>query len=358
MDGTLSKNKIYEDIKYCIREAGLPVFIDPCLCDGNPNKFKSIMKIDDVDIHLQGSYDTAHHFAKVKFSCDDPINSKELDRAWQIINSMNSQLPLYHYSICPCCNGVVLQAGLHAQESGEFKQKFKNVISSLLNEIDIVYPLLIKTIRSGGNFITLTDELKNKYDGSITDINGHAEDGRKSRKMNILLKNIGQVIKKAGLIPNTEQIRNNKFIIDIDFVKNDNFKSRLGIFINDRGYIVISMSPPENIPTEKIDVVKDVINRLNNIFVAEHLWLDCKTNDIIAMKGITLPKMILDKDEFEDAIYHLISHGMLMIKTVLEQTISDQEPEKVVNRMIGMNRDQKHDSEERNNPTLIKEKEN
>ena len=48
---------IFEDMKECVRRAGLPVFLDPCLCDGNQNKFTSKIGQGSSTVHFRGSYD-------------------------------------------------------------------------------------------------------------------------------------------------------------------------------------------------------------------------------------------------------------------------------------------------------------
>lgn len=352
----LNVNNIFKDMKECVRETGLPVFLDPCLCDGNPNKFKSRLKNDDLDIHLDGSYDPFYRFAKVRFCFDDPIDLKDLNAARLMINSMNAHWPFHHYSLCPHCNSIEAQFGLYAPATGSFKRKFEIVFNCLLTEIKNIYPLMTKTIRSGGGYNALQEKVKNNNLYPTTGNNTPTEDTMDKRKMNKLLKNMEQMLKKLGFLSREDHIGNKGFAIDIQSPQNDDFKTRLGIGINDGGHIVLGMSPLEKIPAEKIASVMDVINRLNNIFVAEHLWLDCETNDIIVTKGIILPKMVLDRNEFEDAINGLVSRGMLMLKTPLESIVSDQEPEALINRMIEMRVDHSHDCKERSNSTLTRER--
>jgi len=352
----LNVNNIFKNMKECVREAGLPVFLDPCLCDGNPNKFKSRIKNDDLDIHLDGSYDPFYRFAKVRFCFDDSIDLKDLNAARLMLNSMNTYRPFHHYSLCPHCDSIEAQFGLYAPATGSFKRKFEIIFSDLLFEIENVYPLMIKTIRSGGDYNALKEEVNNNNVYPKTENNSPAEDKTKNRQLNKLLKNMEQILKKLGLLSREDHIRDKGFAIDIQSPQNDDFKSRLGIIINESGHIVISISPPEKVPAEKIASVMDVINRLNNIFAAEHLWLDCRTNDIIAMKGIVLPKMVLDRNEFEDAINGLVSRGMLMLKTALESIVADQEPEALVNRMIEMHVDHSHDCKENDNSSLTQER--
>ena len=165
MKSFLSDDDFFKDMMDCVLNAGLPVFKDPCVCDGNSNKFKSIFKIDHVDVHVDGSYDTSNRFARTRFTFDDPIDSKNMDTARQIINSLNATRPFYHYSLCPCCNSIEVRFGINASAAATFKRKFEVVFCSLLTEIKEIYPLMIKTIKGCGDFNSLTEEMKNKHAG-------------------------------------------------------------------------------------------------------------------------------------------------------------------------------------------------
>ena len=157
----------------------------------------------------------------------------------------------------------------------------------------------------------------------------------KKKRSDKILEEIHQVLKKLGLPCCQEHMQGKMFGMGVIFRNLDDFKVSIGIIIDDEnGHITLSMSPPDKIPEEKIPVVMNVINRINNTSIAEHIWMDCETNDVIVMKGIFLVGKTLDKEEFEATVNGLLSSGVVTLKTVLEQAASDEKPEVLVKRML------------------------
>lgn len=349
----LNEDHIFSKMKECFQEAGLPVFMDPCLCDNNPNKLRSLIIKGDLSIHIDGSYDTVNQFMKVRFCFVDPIDLKDLAAARLMINSMNAHLPLYHYSLCSDCNSLEIKCGFFAPATKLSKKKFKIILSDILAEIYVVYPLMIQTIRSGGNFSDLQDALKNRNGSSAEKNNGSGDDVLNRKKLTKTLKVIEQVLKKKGMLSQEVHLKDNRFSIPgIAHDKNEETKALFGVSVNNRGYIVLSMSPSEKVPDEKMISVMDLINRLNGVLAAEHLWIDRKTNDIVVMKGIVLADKVLDRSEFEGAVQTLLIHGTVMIETVLEHIASGQQPQTMVDHLFAFHSDDSHNCKKTSSPDL------
>lgn len=341
----LNEDRNFKAMRECFQEAGLPVFKDPCLCDNNPNKLKSILIKGTLSIYIDGSYDPVHHFAKIKFCLNDPIDSKDFDAARMMINSMNIYLPFYHYSLCSCCSNIEISSGLYSPVPKLFKRRFKIIMTGILNEINDVYPSMIQAIRSGINYDALKQELTNKKDNLSADEDTSADDAMAGKTLDKVLKTMEQVLKKMKLLADENHIETTEFAIRMILPEHDNFEACLGFFVK-RGYLVLSMSPPAKIPDDKIISVMDLVNRLNNVSVIEYLWLDYEKNDIIIIKSILLPKTILNKDEFEWAIHSLVGQGVSMIGAVLEHAASNQTPEASFNCWMSKHLDHNHNFQE------------
>ncbi len=323
----LNEDDNFKAMRECFQDAGLPVFKDPCLCDNNPNKLKSMLIRGALSIYIDGSYDPVNLFAKVKFCLNDPIDSKDFDATRIMINSMNAGTPFYHYSLCPCCNNLEISSGLYNPMPKLFKRRFKIILLLILDEINHVYPSMIQAIRSGRDCEALIQELASK-DGSLsTEENSSINDVTADKKLNKVLKTMEQVLMKMKLLTEGRHINTIPFTTNIILPEHDDFKATLAFFAR-RKNLVLSMSPPIKIPDDKIISVMDLINRFNNIIMIEHLWLSSEpNNNIIIMKSIILPKMVLNKDEFEWAIHSLVGQGVSMIGAVLEHIASNQTPE-------------------------------
>lgn len=338
----LNEDKNFKNMTECLQEAGLPVFMDPCICRNNPNILKSILIIDDLSIYIDGEYDPVNHFAKIKFCLNDPIASKDFDATRIMLNSMNADTPFYHYSLCSCCNNIEISSGLYNPMSKLFKRRFEIILSLILDEIKNIYPSMIQAIRSGKDYNALMHELTSKKGGLSTEEDSSIADMTVGKKFNKVLKTMEQVLKKKNLLAKEKHISTVPFATSIILPEHDDFTATLGFFVRGKN-LVLSMSPPITIPDDKITYVMDLINRLNNITMIEHLWLAPETgNNIIIMKGIIMPKLVLNKDEFEWAIHSLVGQGLTMIGTVLEVVVSNQTPEASFNSWMSKHFNKDH----------------
>ena len=143
---------IFEEMKDCVRKAGLPVFYMPCACEANPYGFSSKVVNESKSVALWAQYDVSYRFATFRFEFEEKLQSKNLGAARNLINEVCSYLVTYHYSFCPDCGVIELRAGLYVPKKGFPKDKCKRLLKDLLGEIKDIYPKMITVIKANGTF--------------------------------------------------------------------------------------------------------------------------------------------------------------------------------------------------------------
>jgi hypothetical protein len=151
---TIDQNdqQIFEDMKECVRRAGLPVFLMPCTCEAHPYGFASRIGNDSEAVELWAQYDAFHRFATFRFEFKDKLQSQNTGAARYLINEVSSCLATYHYFFCPDCGVIELRAGLYVPKKGFPKDKCKRLLGDLLGEIKDIYPKMITVIKDNGAF--------------------------------------------------------------------------------------------------------------------------------------------------------------------------------------------------------------
>jgi hypothetical protein len=143
---------IFEDMKKCVRKAGLPVFSMPCACGAHPYGFSSRIGSGQDGANVWAEYDAPFQYATFRITFAEKLQAQDTGAMQNLLNELNSRLVTYHYFICPDCGGVELKAALYVPKKGFPKEKCSRLLEDLLYEIKDTYPAMIRVTKDNGTF--------------------------------------------------------------------------------------------------------------------------------------------------------------------------------------------------------------
>lgn len=143
--------QIVAKAKQCLLEAGMPVFESRFDRGDCPNLFLSRHHTDTGDYLFYMRYDEGLRI--LIFSCVLPRISEEYrEQVRDILTRSNESRAYYYFAPCLGCREMELRGTLYVPRSGLPERKLARVLGCIMEEMDIVHPLMIKTVEAGGKY--------------------------------------------------------------------------------------------------------------------------------------------------------------------------------------------------------------
>jgi hypothetical protein len=331
-----NSKQIVRDVKECFRSFHLPI------CKFGSNKELLIRNEAIFASEIHNDHTVADvivfHRKKTGFVMFDVLfNSNEVSPEKMaeircLLDLLNRDRSIFHYSISQYCNCVSLRA--HLFLSGERLPigKCKRLIHCILEDAYNCFPL-ISAVINGGNY-------KDRYDRFM---DHHKE--TKHMKSTISEKNVEKImidmeaVLASKMSPITDNNRSaNSFTFIIHGIGKIDFSLGMYIYVDDTDKsIFMALEPPFSVPDEKIGVMMELIDRVNKIIGCGHIFVNHHNKKIILVWGIMIDNATLDKAEFETAINALLMYGVKIYPMIKEQITSNECPEVLFARCWGNN---------------------
>jgi len=321
--------QVVKDMKECFRSFHLPINKN----DGGKDfsvVFTSQICNDHVCAFVAAIYYKQTKYVAIKISFRLRVPSEKFADMWRLLNRLNSMMPLYHYSICTCCNSMSLEGGIFVSEDCLPISKYKNLIHDLLEDSYLCIPLIIAVIK-GGN----PDELYYQFIKDHQDI---------LKKENSISKDIGhKIISDVETVLAGMQIKieaENKHdgcFMNILCPEGTDFFLRMGIRVShDDKMAILNLAPSFIVPDEKIPVMTEFVGRINEISRCQHMFIDMQCNRVNLCTGIMIVDGIIDKNEFELAINAMMAGGFLFFPIIKDLILSNESLETLVTKICGI----------------------
>lgn len=332
-------NQVVRDMKECFRSFNLPVNKLKAIQDNPMNvAFTSQICNDHVCAGVAVTFDRAEGYVGIDASSHIKVPSEKMAEISKMLNLFNGNRPLYGYSVCHCCNTVSFRSGLFL--SGEIlpKGKFRRLIQDMLEDTYLCHPLIAEVV-AGGNPEALYDRFMDDHKdlmGKESKISEEAESK--------ILGDIKTVITVLKIAINEDDSLPDGFVLDC-ILQGMNFPLRMGITLDQENELVsLSLGPSFIVPDDKIPIMTELVNRINRMFGAEHLFINWQTKRVILLKAIMINNGFLDKKEFEKAFRTSLGSGCSFFPLIEEQLSSNESPEVLLERIKAKYRDSHQES--------------
>ena len=154
----------------------------------------------------------------------------------------------------------------------------------------------------------------------------------KPNKSKNIYKDIKDVFAKLNL-PIKKDRKRGDFFVDISFLDDGKLIRCVGAYVDKyQEYVALTMSIKQTVPSDKIPVMLELINLVNQSAVIDHLVMESTTKTVILTKGVIIDEGLLDKKEFETAVRTILGNGSMFFPLVLEQISSNDKPEALMER--------------------------
>lgn len=324
-------NKIIRDMKECFQSFHLPIKeAQPgdaytASCD-----FLSEISNENVQALITVEYNRYHEIININIPTRLHISPGRINEGLKLLNLLNGMLPLYQYSICPCCNEVSVHVGLHVSGNRLSKDKFKGLIRSLLEDTYLFCPLIARMLIAGGN----PEELYDRFMDDHKDLMSK-ENKLTSKMEGKILDDVKLMFSDFDIAINDDDRVDRGFIMQFVHPKDPGLFLRVGTILDsENGIVFISMSPPFPVPDDKLDVMMELVNRINRICGTDHMYITGERKNVVLLKGVMLDNGVLDKEELKNAFGALLSNGFQMFPIINEQLTSVEIPETLMRKVI------------------------
>ena len=154
----------------------------------------------------------------------------------------------------------------------------------------------------------------------------------KAEKREVIYRDIEEVFVRLGLRINRDR-ETDSFFVDFSYPNDDTFVGRFGGYVTENeGCVVVSMGVEQTVPSDKIPVMLELINLINQSAEIDHLYIHPESKRVWLTKGIFIDNAVLDKREFENAIRTILGNGRMFFSLVLEQMSSNEKPQELMER--------------------------
>ncbi len=323
------RNQIIRDAKQCFQSLDLPI---------NNNEFDKDSEIvftsqicnDHVCAIALVSLHDQVDFISIDINFSPKVPSAKMVNVWQLLNLLNGMMPIYHYSICPRCNGISLRSALFLSEEILPKGKFKRLVQDMLDDAYLCFPL-IEEVAKAGNPEILYDRFMDDHKDIMK------MEGRLSKEViSKILGDMKSVFAELKMSRTEVEIRGNMFIKDFVFQDMD-IPLRMGIELaHENEIITMNLAPPFTVPHEKIPMVTELVTHLNRGHGPNHFFIHRESHRVVLLKGIMIGNGILDKKEFKMAVCALLEVGCKVFPIIKEQLSTNEKPDALVNRIFGI----------------------
>jgi len=307
---------IYAQMKECLIKEGFNVLED----GQHPSyRVRSMIQSNSVKMCILCSYDADNSYADIRISTDQFTSGLDKAEMIELVNSFNCHFDLYHLVLRPDFRSLEVRSGIFISHGNLPSDKFTWLLRSLIRKGERVYRFFDDSTE--GTIVDLDDLA---LPSTINDLQY-----RKIRK------GIEGVMNKLDLPIKEDDWIDNSVCFDVDFDHIAGLMSTIGIEVADKpGCVSMAMVHHEEIPERKIPVILELISRINQLAVVDHVYYEPGMCKVFVHKGILLSRGILDVKEFERAVRMLIENGYLYLIIVLQQLSSAESPKDLLDRMF------------------------
>ena len=311
-------NQVVKDMKECFRSFNLPV---------DKNKHDKESKIaftseicnDHVCAGVVVTHDKQRGYGEIKIESLLEIPSERVIAVIKLLDLFNGMMPFDHYSVCPCCNSVVLKTALFLPDDGLPIGKFKRLIRNILEHTYLGFPLIYEVMIGG-----------NPEDASVRFREGYKALREMSDTMSddaagTVLRDMESVLHDHRITLQEEDRFDDGFIAAFGETELTDFVLSMIIqLFRDRALVVLELFPSFTIPDEKIVQITESINWVNRYFSGGCMFLDREDKQVRFRKGIMIDNNVLDKRELNNAIRNMLSGVCVFFPSIMDQLASNE----------------------------------
>ena len=327
-----SSYTIFNQMKDCLKKHGLPVFEDDFHCDYNPYRFLSKIQSDHYTINILCWFDALEKYANIRIIPGKCMTGLSMVDIMKLADDCNGYLDLYHLAPCPDCGSMELRSGLFVPGKNLPENKFGWLINTMIKEGERIRACFNEPISD----ISCTESPSEPLDrSSHVNLDDHV--------ISKVLDDIEGVLSKHKLPIQNDFNEEKSFCIDVKYERFNDLLVRIGILIKDNpARVMMSMAPWETVPEDKMSVIMELICRINQSAIVDHMYIHPDTHRTIINKGVLMTGGYLNVKEFESALKTLLGNGSFYLSMVKEQISSSESPKKLLDRMYNKHFEHEH----------------
>ena len=293
-------NKIIREMKQCFRDLHLPV---ENVEKGESYDFKSKIDNDNTVARILVEYRPDCNCANISFSLG-VTESGNYDEIRKLANLINGITPFSQYSLCPCCNEIILHASLFVSNHELQNDKFSWLLRYMLEIAHLANPAISALIIMGGSAEKYYDICKD----NIRNVTCQEQGLNKEMEENVL-NHLVSVFADLDITITDESRIEHGFVLPC-----------AGTSELDSSIIVIMVLDPEEstiiihavssfaVPDDKMTSIVELVNRINRLCGNQHLFVDSQSKKCAFLHGIRLENGLLPKEEFLNVFRGIIAN--------------------------------------------------
>jgi len=323
-----SKNEVIGDMKRVFASISLPIFevgsrlvhVDEELL------FAAQIKIAETDVDMYVHYDDKYGLAGLQIAFESRVPNEKVDVVCAFLDLLNGRTPFYHYSICNCCNRLLVKSWLFVPPEQFPEEKFKRLYFNLIKNVSYCYPAILKLLIDESHAQDIFKQLLDDHDCLM--ITGQSTSKKGVKRALRDMESVFAYVKRPIFAKDRTD-----YGFYLGLTSDDHPESpvlRLKIIKEmDNGTFGIAMSHQMTVPDEKVSKVIRFLNMLNRFEKIGHFFIHPDTRRVILLNGIMTNEdhHKLDKAEFEFTLRSIMSFGFLAFSFVNELITSAKSPE-------------------------------
>jgi hypothetical protein len=259
------------------------------------------------------------------------VDPKRLPEILKFLNLLNKTTINYQYAVCPKCLNITISSALYVPGDKLPKEKFKKLLSLLLEETYHSYPLIDQLLFADG----CTPEIL--FDCYVDDQHQYlSRGGELSEEMkNRVIREMQTELNHLKLAVGEGERIDKGFMFQYSHPQDPDLKIQVGTILYELfEAVVITVSVPLIVPDEKKAVMTELINRINRICGADHVYSSDETKRTTLLQGILLINGSMDAEEFRETARLMMGRGNRIFPVVRELLESDETPETLMNKIV------------------------
>jgi len=324
------KNRIVRDMKESFRALYLSA-AEAKVGIKYPFKCDILTQINDQNAYasLMVEHDEDRDVINVNISTDFIVPSDRVAEVLKLLNFLNELRPLYQYSICPCCNEILVHASLYVSANRLSKAKFSRLIRQLLEDTYLFFPLIAGVI-VGGNAEDLYLQFKDDHRNLMMKENTYSTDMETK-----ILDDLRSVLADFYTSIDDDHRVEHGFVIPLAHPKDRSLPLLVATILDrENEVVVISMASTFPIPDDRLDVLMELVNRMNRICDTDHMYISHHKKNVALLKGVMLDNGQIDKEELNTALGTLMAKGFNLFPVINEQLSSNKNPSELMRNIM------------------------
>jgi len=215
------------------------------------------------------------------------------------------------------------------------KEKFKKLLSLLLEETYHGYSLIDQLLFSEGCTPEILFDCYLDEQQHYINWGGELSVKRKS----IILRQMQVELNHLKLDVGDHHLTDTAFLFQYAHPQNPDLTIQVGTLLYERNEaVIITVSAHLFVSDEKRTVMMDLVNRINRICGADHVYICIQTKRVILSQGIMLIDGVMDAEEFRETTRLMLGRGNRIFPVVRELLESPESPETLMHKIIDLDR--------------------